>query len=400
MLDIAVKNVFRQKVRSMLTMMGIALGIGLILALGSIGEGLNQQITQQFGDVGAVIDVRDASDNNVGISQDAIDELQSWPEVESAIPIGSYRITRGFGGGFGGGFGEGRGIGGRAFFGTSGPATSITFTGVNPDDQDYLIGEDINTVDGNKLDSSDDGNTVVVLGNSIAQSQNLNVGDDIQYDRRTNQTTETYYFEVIGILEATGDSSIDNAAYVPLKTMQEIEDDDRITSLKVKVTDVSLVENVTQEINDQIEDVRATSFVTIVRQIESTLQTVQLAVYGIGAISIIVGGLGVMNTMIMSVMERRREIGIMKAIGATTGTILLQVLQESAFLSLIGGLVGLALGYLSAGLITEYTTFNAVLTPNLIAIALGFSVFLGMGAGIYPAWSASQLDPIEVLRYE
>jgi putative ABC transport system permease protein len=394
MLDIALKNIFRHKVRSFLTILGIAMGIGLVLALGSIGEGLNQQISQRFGSVGSVIDVRDNSDNDVGISQDAIDELSGWPEIESVVPVGTYRITRGFGGFRGGDFG------GRAFFGGGGPSAMLMFTGVNPDDQDYLIGEEINTDEGRKLDSSDDGSTVVLLGHSIAASQNLNVGDEIQYERRTNQTTESYYFPVIGILEETGDSSIDNSAYVPLKTMQEIEDDDRITALKVKVIDVTLVENVTQNINDQIEDIRASSILTVVRQIESTLETVQLAVYSIGIVSIIVGGLGIMNTMIMSVMERRREIGVMNAIGATTGMILTQVLQESAFMSFIGGFFGLVLGYLSSDLISQYTSFTAILTPDLMAIGLGFSVFLGMGAGLYPAWAASQLDPIEVLRYE
>jgi len=392
MLDIAVKNVFRQKIRSALTILGIAMGIGLILALGSIGEGLNQQVSQRFGNVGAVIDVRDETENNVGISQDVIDELSGWPEIESVVPVGNYRITRGFHGfgGFGGGlFGRGGGGGGQ-----------ITFTGLNPDDEDYLIGEDVNANEGRKLDLSDDGTTVVLLGYTTAENQNLNVGDEIEYQRTTNQTTESYYFQVIGILEETGDSSIDGAAYVPLKTMQEIEDDDRITSLKVKMVDVSHVENVTRKINDQIEDVRAMSMITMVRQLESTLQTVQLAVYGIGAVSVLVGGLGIMNTMIMSVMERRREIGVMKAIGATTGNILVQVLQESAILSFIGGFAGLSLGYLSMGLIAQYTSFTAIMTPQLMGIGLGFSLILGMGAGLYPAWSASQLDPIEVLRYE
>jgi len=397
MLDIALKNVFRQKARSILTLLGIALGIGLILALGSIGQGLNQQIAQQFGNVGAVIDVRDQTDDtsgvSSGISQDAIDELQSWPEVESVVPVGTYRITRGFrGGGFGGG--------GFGLFGRGSSSSTVVFTGVNPDDQDYLIGESIEATEGRKLDTSDDGSTVVLLGYTTSQNQNLNVGDEIEYDQTVNTTTDSYYFLVVGILEETGDSSIDGAAYVPLKTMQEVTDDERINNLKVKVIDINIVENETQKINDRIENVRANSPLAMVRQIEATLGTIQLAVYGIGAVSIIVGGLGVMNTMIMSVMERRREIGVMKAIGATTRMILTQVLQESAILSLLGGIVGLMLGYLSTRLIVQYTTFNPVLTPELIAIALGFSIFLGMGAGLYPAWSASQLDPIEVLRYE
>ena len=397
MLDIAVKNIFRQMVRSGLTIMGIAMGIGLILALGSIGEGLNQQMSERFGNVGAVIDVRDQTENNVGISQDTIDELSNWPEIESVVPVGSYRITRGSRGSGGGDF-HGPG-GGGSLFGRSGTA-SITFTGLNPDDQDYLIGEDINTYEGRKLDTSDDGMGVVLLGYTTAETQNLNVGDEIEYARTTNQSTTSYYFQVVGIIEETGDTSIDGASYVPLKTMQEIEDDDRITSLKVKAVDVTQVENVSQKISDEYSDVRAFSMVTMVRQLESTLQTVQLAVYGIGAVSIIVGGLGVMNTMIMSVMERRREIGVMKAIGATTTMILTQVIQESAILSLIGGVVGLALGYLSMDLIATYTTFTPVMSSTLIAIGLGFSIILGMGAGLYPAWSASRMDPIKVLRYE
>jgi len=393
MLDIAVKNVFRQKIRSALTILGIAMGIGLVLTLGSIGEGLNQQITQQFGNVGGVIDVRDESDNNVGITQDAIDELSSWPEIESVVPVGQYRVTRGFRGFGGPGAIFGHGVGG-------GGSSALTFTGVNPDDLDYLVGEEINAGEGRKLDSSDDGSDVVLLGYTAAENQNLNVGDEIEYVKTSNQSTTSYYFQVVGILEETGDTSIDNAAYAPLKTLQEIEDDDRITSLKVKLVDVTQVENVTQKINDQVDGVRAQSFLTMVRQIESTLGTVQMAVYGIGAVSLIVGGLGIMNTMIMSVMERRREIGVMKAIGATTNTILLQVLQESAILSLIGGFIGLSLGYLSIALVQQYSTFQPIMTTSLIAIGLGFSLVLGMGAGLYPAWSASQLDPIKVLRYE
>jgi len=400
MLDIAVKNVFRQKIRSALTILGIAMGIGLILALGSIGEGLNQQMQARFGTVAAVIDVRDTSDEGgtgtgiaQGISQDVIDDIQSWGEVDSVVPVGNYRVARGRGGGFGGGP-----MGG--LFGRGGGSSSIAFTALNPDDQDYLIGEDINTAEGRRLDASDDGADVVLLGSDTSTTNNLNVGDEIEYIYTNNQTSTSYYFQIVGVLEQTGTSSIDTAAYVPLKTMQEITQDDRIASLKVQLKDVSDVENITQRINDQESDVRAQSMLTLVRQLESTFQTVQMAIYGIGAISVLVGGLGIMNTMIMSVMERRREIGVMKAIGATTSTILWQVLQESAILSLIGGIAGLSLGYLSMSLITQYTSFVPIMSTQLIGIGLGFSLILGMGAGLYPAWSASQLDPIRVLRYE
>jgi putative ABC transport system permease protein len=394
MLDIAFKNVGRHKVRSFLTVLGISLGIGLILALGSIGAGLTKQIQERVGNVAAVIDVRAQSETE-GISDDTIEGIRDLPGVDTVVPVGSYRITRRFRGGD---------FGPRGFMmvgGGGGPGFgSLTFTGVSPDDQEYLIGEGIVATEGRILDTSDDGTTVVLLGSSAASDQNLNVGDEIEYLREEENVTESYYFEVVGILEETGQSDVDGSAYVPLKTMQEIEDDTTITSLRVKLAEVGLVEQVTQDINDNFEDVRAMSFVTIVRQIESTLNTVQMAVYGIGAVSVIVGGLGVMNTMIMSVIERRREIGIMKAIGATTITIMTQVLEESAVISVIGGLFGLALGYLSTIAIIQFTEFIPVLTSQLIMMGMGFALLLGMGAGLYPAWSASQLDPIEVLRYE
>jgi putative ABC transport system permease protein len=281
-----------------------------------------------------------------------------------------------------------------------GGSGTITFTALNPDDQDYLIGENIVEEEGRKLDSSDDFTQVVLLGYNTANTQLLNIGDEIEYEREENDTKESFYFEVIGILEETGDSSIDDAAYVPLSTMQELEDDDTITQLKVKLEDIEEVESITDDIEDMYDDVRAFSALSIVRTMEETLGTITMAVLGIGAVSIVVGGIGIMNTMIMSVMERRREIGVMKAIGATTTDILTQVLEESAMLSLIGGLGGFLLGYGAMMLVESYTTFTPMLSAELIAIGFGFSLILGMGAGLYPAWAASQLDPIEVLRYE
>ncbi|MBD3388374.1 MAG: FtsX-like permease family protein [Candidatus Altiarchaeales archaeon] len=389
MLDIAFKNVFRQKSRSILTMLGIAMGIGLILTLGAIGEGLNKQIQDSFGDMAAVIDVRDFESED-GITEDMIQDIRDITGVTDVVAIGEYRISRGGHRGFGGMMGRMMG----------GSSSTLEFTALNPEDQDYLIGENIVADDGRKLDVSDDFQYVVLLGSTTAYNQLYNVGDEIEYQRVENDTTDSFHFEVVGILEETGDSTIDEAAFVPLSTMQDLEDDDKITQLKVKVDEVENVEPIQQEISDMFDTVRAFSAITLVRSLESTLGTITMAVYGIGAVSIIVGGIGIMNTMIMSVMERRREIGVMKAIGATTTNILMQVLEESAVLSLIGGFIGFMLGYGASELVKSHTSFTPILSPELIAIGFAFSLILGMGAGLYPAWAASRLDPIEVLRYE
>lgn len=396
MLDIALKNVFRQKARSLLTILGIAMGIGLILTLGAIGEGLNRQIEESFGDMAAVVDVRYRGTDE-GITNDMIEDVRDIPGVTDVIAIGEYSITRRRGRGFGGMMSHMMGRGG---------GSTLQFTALDPDDQDYLIGENIVAAEGRKLDSSDDGQYAVLLGYNSAENQFLNVGDEIEYERRQDtdgdgeDETESFYFDVIGILEETGDSNIDNAAYVSLSTMQELEDDDKITQLKVKIDDLEKVEEITRDISGIDDDVFAYSPLEMVRRLEDTLGTITMAVYGIGLVSIIVGGIGIMNTMVMSVMERRREIGVMKAIGATTKNILMQVLEESAVLSLIGGFAGLLLGYSATVLVNTYTNFVTVLGFELIAIGFLFSLILGMGAGLYPAWAASQLDPIEVLRYE
>lgn len=377
-------------------MLGIAMGIGLILTLGAIGEGLNRQIDESFGDIAAVIEVR-AIDGDDGITDDIIEDIRDINGVKEVIAIGEYQIKRGGRRSWGGFMSKMMHGGG---------STSITFTALKPEDQDYLIGENLIAEEGRKLDPTDDGTLVVLLGYKTSENQFLNVGDEIEYERREDldgdgeDELESFYFEVVGILEETGDSSIDGGAFVPLSIMQEIEDDDKITRLKVKLDDIVEVEAITGDINKLDDKVKAFSPLSFVRAMEDTLGTITMAVYAIGLVSIIVGGIGIMNTMIMSVMERRREIGVMKAIGATTGNILTQVLQESAVLSLLGGFIGLLLGYASMSLVNSYTGFVTVLTPELISIGFGFSLFLGMGAGLYPAWAASQLDPIEVLRYE
>jgi putative ABC transport system permease protein len=372
MLRISIRNLLRHKLRNALTVIGIAVGIGLVIALGSIGSGLTKSMESAFEGSADIVSV--SSTGQDGISGEMLEEISYIDGVERVIPVGSYISSMEGGGGF------------------MGISVGVQFTAINPEDQDYMIGPEIFMDRGRKLEEEDSGKFVALVGYKFAENRNLDVGDEIDYGNDT-------LFEIIGVIEETGGDT-DNLVLVPLETMQELEEDENIRTVLVKAEDAEVSENIAEDINTEMDDVIAISYKALVRQISDALGTINLAVMGIGAVSAIVAGLMITVVMIMSVTERRREIGIMKALGATEGMILKQVLQESGIIGLIGGLLGVAVGWLGAFLMNFLLDFPATVTPWLIFIGMAFALILGMGAGLYPAWNASRLDPIEVLRYE
>jgi len=372
MLRISIRNLLRHKLRNALTLIGIAVGIGLVISLGSIGAGLTQSMESAFEGSADLVSVSSTSQD--GISGEMIEEISYIDGVERVIPVGSYISSMDGGGGF------------------MGISVGVQFTAVNPDDQDYIIGPEIFIDRGRKLEEEDNGKFAALVGYKFAENRDLEVGDEIDYGNDT-------LFEIIGIIEETGGDT-DGLVLVPLETMQELEEEENIQTLLVKAEDAEVSETVAEDINMNIDDVIAISYKALVRQISEALGTVNLAVMGIGAVSAIVAGLMITVVMIMSVTERRREIGIMKAIGATEGMILKQVLQESGIIGLIGGILGVAVGWSGAFLMNSLFDFPAAVTLWLVILGMGFALILGMGAGLYPAWNASRLDPIQVLRYE
>jgi len=266
---------------------------------------------------------------------------------------------------------------------------SMIIVGINPDETEVITGKKIGMESGDQIEEGD--GFVAMAGYDIGIQNGWEPGDYFTY-RDTD-------FEIVGIVEKTNVQNIDGSIIVPLDALQEVLDRDTYQTIYVVPDDVGDIERVSRAIEDADERYSASTSTDAARQAESITGQIRIFTFGIGAIAAFVGGLGVMNTMIMSVMERKREIGLMKAIGATRRVVLQQILTESALISVIGGLGGLLIGMVIAGFMGVFGRgFVAVVSPGLAATAMMFALFLGIVGGFYPANKASKLDPVDALR--
>jgi putative ABC transport system permease protein len=259
-----------------------------------------------------------------------------------------------------------------------------------------------------RLLTMEDAGNVVVLGSSLAREHAAVAGDSIEIRGET--------FEVIGTLQATL-TAPDTTGYIPLSTAQQLY----ITDLPPLVAESLVADEVVNQViaypeegadeatvASAIEASVANSATMTGAEFQETVGATTLIfnaiIIGVAAISLIVGGLSVINTMAMSVAERTREIGIKRAIGGSRGRIIRELVAEAGVIGLIGGLLGLGLGAIVVVLANELGRSGGTvlfdLTPATAAFAVGFSTILGMLAGIVPAWSAARLDPVSALRYE
>ena len=375
MIDLAFKNILRTKTRTGLTVFGVLIGITAIVALGSISEGINTMINEELEFLGGTIMV--TSEEGGGfmmgfggseITPEQIDELESFSGVKEVVPL-TFAI------------GE--------MAAMQGPEYMII--GVDPAKQEFYVGKGIELDSGRELES--DNEFSVMLGYKYAEDHDLEVGDTLEFEEED--------FEVIGIFEENIEQ-VDEIIVMPLGTMMDVYDMDSYGAAYVVPDNVGKIESLAEEIEEDFDDLSAQTQAEIAKQAAQIVDTIRVFTLGMAGISAVVGGLGVMNTMIMSIMERRREIGIMKSIGATNRFILTQILLESIMITLIGGILGVLIGslgsyslrFVAGGLAQARVTFD------LVFWSLIFTTFLGLFGGFYPAWKAAKLDPIEAIRYE
>ena len=384
------RNLSRRKLRTVLTISGITIGIWALVAFGSMANKINALVdggSQYFGDK---IVVNDASGGGFGVAPMEITTaaaVAAIDGVEVAVPSVTVFWNEEVG----------------ASFGV--PDQIIgSVPGADRGHEKFVL----NYAQGRALTPADEGQNVVVMGSDLARKHNVKAGDAIQL--------RGVDFQVVGVLEPTL-TAPDSTAIVPLLASQQLFFETLPPLVKEQLKPADLISQVTVypkagvDINALAVKIEATvpntSTLTGAEfdaQVGSATALFNAIIIGVGLISLVVGGLSVINTMAMSVAERTREIGIKRAIGGTRRRIIRELVLEAGLIGFLGGIIGLALGAFvvafanDAGRSSGTVLFD--LTAGTAVTAVVFSTILGMLAGIIPATHAARLDPVQALRYE
>ena len=397
---IALHALYANKLRSILTMLGIIIGVGAVITMVSVGMGVRQRVTDSIASLGSnMLIIRPGASVSGGLRgaagsrttlkyDDALAIKKKIKDVQYVSPMvnGSYQVVRG------------------------NQNWNTTVQGVVPE---YLMIRDLKISHGSFITEKDLAarNRVAIIGTTV--SANL-FGDENPVGKTIRVNNQP--FRVIGILESKGQSSVgqdqDDVVIIPLTTaMDRLLAITHVQMINVQVTSQEKMEEVQANIETLLRqrhhlfgtkenDFQVQNLTSLMNTLNETTTMLTMFLGSIAAISLLVGGIGIMNIMMVSVTERTREIGIRKALGATFRNIMTQFLIESIVIGVIGGLIGIAFGIGVAAAIAKLGDFQTLVTISPILLSFSFSVGIGLFFGIYPARKAARLDPIEALRYE
>lgn len=403
-LRVAIAAMVSHKLRSFLTMLGIIIGVAAVIALVAVGQGAQAQIINQFQSLGSnllvVTTAQNFSFSRQGVRENArqldngdVDAIRGLAtSVKYVAPEYNSNATIVFGG----------------------KTTNANISGVTAD---YASVRNWSVLGGRFIAPEDNDNLamVVVLGQTVIQnifgSTTANpIGETVRINRQN--------YTVVGILKAKGtggNSNQDNVVFMPLRTAQlklggagttnlrsislQVRSEKEMDLAQAQVT--AILRSLHGLAATAEDDFAVQNQSDILDTVSQTAGTFTVLLGSIAAISLLVGGIGIMNIMLVSVTERTREVGLRKAVGAKRGDILFQFLIEAMVISVLGGIVGVLAGVGGAQIITPLMGFSrAVITPESVTLALVVSLGIGIFFGLYPANRAAGLNPIDALRYE
>jgi putative ABC transport system permease protein len=408
-LRIAMRALAANKLRSILTMLGIIIGVGAVIALMSLGRGVEKFVTDQFAGLGSnllFITPGQISDGPPTLRQGQV-KLLTLSDMNALLESGLAPDVKDVSGVYQGAGKVERG----------GQEMSITVNATTPDFDEVrnwktILGEFFTQ------DDFDQRQRVILLGTEVYDE--LFPGDEFPVDQTV--ALNGMNFRVIGVMESKGGGgpggSQDRAVFLPLTTAQDrlfkqktVSGDYGLNVIYASVVSKDRVDAAQEEIATLMRERRGIEYLDqddfaifsqadIISVFGDILGALTVFLGAIAAISLVVGGIGIMNIMLVSVTERTREIGLRKAVGAKRADVLIQFLIESMTLSAFGGAIGVAVGWGLAELVRTFSGFQAVVGVDAIVLSLVVSTAVGLFFGIFPAYRASRLNPIDALRYE
>ncbi|WP_298706745.1 ABC transporter permease [uncultured Veillonella sp.] len=393
-------SIVANKMRSLLTMLGIIIGVAAVIALVSIGYGVRSQIQDSISSLGSNLlmvypgaprtpGVRPTADSQKTLKIDDFKSISHIDGVDLASPVsaGSSYIV---------------------IYMNKNWTTTVNGVSANFQEINNWTVKSGRFITDSQVERRE---RVAVIGNTVATNlfgDEDPVGKDIRIKNNP--------YKIIGVLDSKGSGSFgndqDDIVFIPYTTgMERLQGVDYLRMIYIKAkdgedltrlqADVENIMRVRHKVkNPELDDFNVRNMATIMATVEETTATMTMFLGAVAAISLLVGGIGIMNIMLVSVTERTREIGVRKALGATYQTIVMQFLIEAVVISLVGGAIGIVIGIGASKAISALSGMTTVISMGPILLSFGFSMAIGLIFGLYPARKAAKLNPIDALHYE
>lgn len=382
-IKIALKNIRSNKLRTILTMLGLIIGIASVIILVGIGTGASNKVQTQVQSLGTDILTVTINSSDTSLEYSALEDILKIDNVASVAPYKTVSNT------------------------ISNSTTSTNSGTIIATNDNYLSVTNLSLYEGRTISIVDIENEskVCIIGQELATTL-FSLADPLNQTIKIDGDNYT----VVGMLNEAGSSmgtNIDNILIIPITTAKYLGTDTAINNLYLKVSDENKITQTTNLIKNYLrstleissDDYSVTSQDSVLDTMEDVTNTMSLLLGGIASISLVVGGIGVMNVMLVSVTERTREIGIRKSLGAKAKDILIQFLIESIVICIFGGVIGILIG-VGLGNIVQNFGYSFKASSTIVFISFVTSALIGILFGIFPAYRAAKLNPIDALHTE